>query len=469
MSFKEAIANFRPLKEKSQLILSESKLKIELSKLEDRYGFSIQPPPLKVEVEKVYKKLLLSLTQDSRVVGFDFSNPEWDLVPWAFVCSINGNIPLFENENFTPIVFSEIKNKVKYGAISSFIQVFLSEYPSGARGFQVLRENIQKIIFDSENRKIDFIKQWVDSTGILNANAPQLCAKQIISTDFASTFSNYRLRKGLEFSQFSLVTIGSLLGYLGEHLGDYESKLQLKIINDVTKNLINEVEELKFPSLRVAVADGLLSSFFSREATRDVKNKLRDFFLERYGDPRLSKVQWLGVDEDALAVMNNLMVENTLQDFFNLLSHVAKTDRTADRHWKYRKRFWNAYLKKGYIQEAWVALGPRAYANAKDFLGGDNAYARLSGALPNHSALIMVINDVLITEWTHSGRYRLWVNSLNRPGLYDKEYFRLDLVNFPDHEGNHSASDSGGWQSTLSRLIHQLTGVKVKREEYMND
>jgi len=245
---------------------------------------------------------------------------------------------------------------------------------------------------------------------------------------------------------------------------------QTPLINSLFSQIITD-NELTFTTLRSNVADGLLQSFNGKQAPQKIKNLLKDFFIQFYGDIRTNKARWIGVSDEAKQVMEQWMVENTLNDFFALLTHVARYDSMADRHWEYRKRFWNAYLQKGVISEAWVALGPTAYYEAKSFLneGEANIYASLSGAQSRHSSLIMVINGVLITEWSHSGSYRLWDSYSSRPTLYKNKYHRNELVTGSDYHGSHTGSENGSWQYRLSTLINDLTGVTVTYREYMHD
>ena len=200
------------------------------------------------------------------------------------------------------------------------------------------------------------------------------------------------------------------------------------MIEDLISTFIDSNEDFVYPALRNDFVEGLLLSYQSAPPKKHLKDRIKKVILKHYGDPRISKARWVGVSEEAVGVMKAWMVENTMHDFFNLLSHVAKTDSTADNHWQYRKRFWNAYLKKGVIQEAWVALGPRANQEARSFLSSGSSFATLSGGAQNHSSLIMVIGGVLITEWSHSGKYRLWERNLSGPTLYKRAYRRSELV-----------------------------------------
>ena len=61
-------------------------------------------------------------------------------------------------------------------------------------------------------------------------------------------------------------------------------------------------------------------------------------------DPRLTQSGWTSVSPAAKDVMLRWMVSASLEDFFALIARRAQED-----HWRYRKAFWSAYLKRDYI------------------------------------------------------------------------------------------------------------------------
>lgn len=181
--------------------------------------------------------------------------------------------------------------------------------------------------------------------------------------------------------------------------------------------------------------------------------------------------RWVNVSVKAKDVFLSWLVESTLQSFFKLLDFVSRSDSTADNQWKYRKAFWSAYLRKGFIDEAWLVLGPGAYENAHHFLSKDSQYGRFisgSGITAIHSSLIMRIGNLIITEWSHNGRYRLWQSfDSNAPKLYKPTYVRVNLVTGAMIEESHAGSENGNWQNKLSNHIEHYTGINMSAHEYM--
>lgn len=468
MTLRDVIQGIPTLQTRTAPLLTESQLAAQALRLKNRHGFVISDAPSTTDITLVYHKLYQFVqTRSSR---FNFSKKEWKMVPWAFIQSVNGNPPLFENNDYIHVLFSQISAKAKFDTLSPLIQVFLQEYPLKSSQFEQLRVAIHDLVVNIDHVKANTIKQWVQKTSILSKDSHMKCSDNIVNAGFQPALSMYKLTRGLEYGGFAIATISHFLSHLESKLATFNKAQQNQKVSDCIRFFLNEDNSLKYPSLRVNIADGLLSSYVGNPVIPQIKKLLTDFFVHQYNDPRTTDSMWIGVKPAAVTVIKGWLVENTMHDFFNLLSHIAKTDSMADDHWRARKRFWNAYLRNGHIQEAWVALGNRAYSEAHHFLkGGHNTYARLSGGQAKHSALIMVIDGVLVTEWSHSGSYRLWDSSQRRPKLYSSSYHRDSLVSFADYTGPHTGSENGKWQQKLSYLIQNLTGVSVSYREYMND
>jgi hypothetical protein len=467
MSALSYLNNFSGLESRVSPKIQDSKLKKTAQRLSDQFGFTVSEAPHFLDIKLVYEKLVKILNHelDFRII----TKREYRLVPWALIQPCDENSPLFEQAGAISNIFVWIEQKNKIEIFSPFIHVFLYEYPNSSSQFETLRQSLLNYIVKNQHHKLKPVKGWIEQTGLLQHDAPDLTVNRILSEGLQASFSELKLINGLQFGKFALISLQRLFTLLSAELAGYEQSTKRKLTDGLLKLLVNG-DTLTYPTLRIDIADGLLQSFQSQRPTDYEKNKLKDFFLQLYGDPRASKGSWVGVSEEAIEVLKSWMVEDTMLDFFKLLSNVAKTDFTADKHWHYRKRFWNAYLKKGYVQEAWVALGPFAQLHANTYIkGGANTYAALSGGNNRHSALIMVIGDLLITEWSHSGKYRVWDNKAEGPQLYNKTYTREHLISYCDHDGSHVGSDAGAWQSNLSSLINNLTGLQVNEWEYMNE
>jgi hypothetical protein len=199
------------------------------------------------------------------------------------------------------------------------------------------------------------------------------------------------------------------------------------------------------------------------------------------GDPRLpsSAHRWAMVGEQEAALMLRWLTRASLDLFFKLIDRHA-----LDEHWRYRHAFWLAYLEKGKIDDAWLALGARTHneADAVDKLGG--AYARLKeGDDTKQSAILLRIGPLVISEFTHTGKLRVWpAEWRNAPQLRRPSYKRKELMgkclSFPpnpdlgrggDSSGgglSHFGSDYDYWQGSAAELIRRRAGIGITPAEW---
>ncbi len=231
-------------------------------------------------------------------------------------------------------------------------------------------------------------------------------------------------------------------------------------------------------SLRVLFADAMLGYWVGYKPPEILKNILIDFFLKEYGDPRFNRYlhyQWQGVSPQAKSVILNWLTGDTLRGFMKLLQ------RTADDIWQYRQKFWMAYYERGYIDEAWIALGDHAWSavqNLKAIEKGMGCAQLESGATHNQSVLLLKIGDLVFTEWSHNGSLRAYPDdSPQAPKLYQSSYHGADLraaTSMDFHDGatvrpelTHGHSDKGTWQRKARDFIRRHTNVHLNDVEIL--
>ena len=163
---------------------------------------------------------------------------------------------------------------------------------------------------------------------------------------------------------------------------------------------------------------------------------------------------WLVVPETYRAVINRWW---TSESFNLLLKIVSKSNDT--KQWSDRQKFWSKYVKSGHISEAWVALGPEAVQVAKRInksgqLDVHGSYGVLDRADIDkfHSVILMRFGDTVISEWTHSGKVRIYRKSNQRaPKLYDRRYSSSRIRD--DERCNKYFVHNGDWQSRVERFL----------------
>lgn len=226
--------------------------------------------------------------------------------------------------------------------------------------------------------------------------------------------------------------------------------------NDDTKGNKQLVCKNIFPE----IAESFLVPFIDQDPPEEFKKRIDEFLTHHFGDPR-GDARWNSVDSEAKKVLMRWKVGVTLGAFFKLLDYVAANDKQHDRHWEARRNFWNSYLVKGEILEAWIILGPKYLPIAKKILDQNLTFATFvsaSGISSSHSAIIMRIRDKILVEWSHSGALRIWSqNSGRKPTFYEKQYDPKSMkLGYEDARVNNYEfiSHSGNWES---EVCHKLT------------
>lgn len=400
--------------------------------------------------------------------GYDLSGlsrAELKRVPWVlFEARVPETEPLAANKELVKGILRALIDRGSAAAVSAMMAAFLWAYPDQLPFFQPLRRVLAGHLLPAAKGARN--ARWHACEvrcGLLAEDAPVRLAA--------------RLSGGVEDPGQILDDCG-LTGMLAS--GALVERAYVAWIRMVREGLASgrqaqvsldrliafsrhpeDASGLRHYKYRVPLADGLLLPFAERPADPLQAEAIKGFLLDVLGDPRLTGARrWARIDDRARQVMYQWLVTTTLQDFFRLLEYAAESDQTAARHWRARKAFWSRYLKAGHIRDAWVALGPVTQIDAHQFLSAESrTYAVLdrgASVLANHSVIIMRIGDLIVTEWSHSGKFRAWREGNGRqPSLYEGRYTRETLIDFPDEEVIHH----GGWEGKISDVIYKYTGI----------
>jgi len=131
--------------------------------------------------------------------------------------------------------------------------------------------------------------------------------------------------------------------------------------------IIEPAGKLRFPSRVGDTGQALLRAWLDSgpEPAPALQQPVREVLLRWLGDPRLRPQRWAALGEQEIALMRRWLTRASLDLFFRLIDQHA-----IEEHWRYRHAFWLAYLRKGAIADAWLALGPPGAR-----LGGSNTRA----------------------------------------------------------------------------------------------
>ena len=181
------------------------------------------------------------------------------------------------------------------------------------------------------------------------------------------------------------------------------------------------------------------------------------------GDPRtVEGRRWSVVQEvapDAYAVILQWLTRASVMQFLEIVDRSLR-EPDARRMWSYRRAFWTSYLLADQgpaIEQAWVAFGTDgarlARAAARDSKDKSlSVFGIQNEKSSQHAALLVKIGDLLIVDWSHSGKYNVWRRGERGPELFRPSYDYGALDSAPLRE-SHSAPSHYNWQKSLAYII----------------
>ncbi|MEI8393179.1 MAG: EH signature domain-containing protein [Rhodospirillaceae bacterium] len=220
---------------------------------------------------------------------------------------------------------------------------------------------------------------------------------------------------------------------------------------------------------RAALAEALLLPWITRIAPQEQRDFVKRTLLALLKEPRTNPVAWVDVSEMAQGVMCRWLAKVSLEQFLEVVDETVRLHHT--RMWSSRRRFWNAYYEKGFIQEAWVVFGRRGAAVARNTSGTRErtdivSFGSFQGSATSdqrQAVLIMKIGMLVVADWSHNGCCHVWLaGNTAAPRLFQREYYRSDLIIDSDFEKPHIK----GWQSDIHDFIRAHTGFWMAAADY---
>lgn len=221
---------------------------------------------------------------------------------------------------------------------------------------------------------------------------------------------------------------------------------------------------------RPALAEALLLPWTTRPPAPEQRDFIKRALLGLLKEPRTNPVAWVDVSEAAQRVMCHWLAKVSLEQFLEVVDETVRIHHT--RMWSSRRKFWSAYYEKGFIQEAWVVFGRRGAALARHDSGTRErkdivSFGTFLGDAVNdqrQAVLIMKIGPLVVADWSHNGCCHVWrAGNPNAPRLFQREYFRSDLLNGSDLEKPHIRD----WQSDVHDFIREHTGFWMPSAVYV--
>jgi hypothetical protein len=223
---------------------------------------------------------------------------------------------------------------------------------------------------------------------------------------------------------------------------------------------------LHFSARRSALTTALLLPWDSMEPPQEIRDRIQSFLLDKLGDPRIDGGSWIGTDEVARDVMIRWLAQATLEQFLKVVDRVA-----AKHQWEYRRAFWNAYIEKRAVANAWVAFASAGAEDARRLSksSGDPLMSRfgtLGGAGPDQAVLLLRIGDLVVADWSHNGRLRIWRRGNRKAPQFNlNSYLAGELRTNSEFDIVHKPAD--GWQARTEAFIRRHTGICLSEAEFM--
>lgn len=211
-------------------------------------------------------------------------------------------------------------------------------------------------------------------------------------------------------------------------------------------------------------ASTFLDPFVAGAEPVGLREQVKPLLLASFRDPRTDTSKWPRFVGDGgnqrrdayLSVVRRWLVSETIDLFFQIIDQHG-----LDHQWRARKAFWKRFFDNETVTEAWVVFAGRPHATARiiNKTGVDGAsleWGRIMNATDSdHAVLLMQMRDVVVAEWSHNGKVRVWRGEEHpdRPPLYSKEYSTHALRRKPTFETAHLPPD--GWQQKVERELRR--------------
>jgi hypothetical protein len=432
--------------------------------LSDQIG---PPPDIRSIGQRTYQAFVSSKANLDLIATRD-----WRHVPYAIWLNDGGlvNMPNAIDQYLNkelPKSVSTSRRPLKWARPLAFI--YIERYDPSDSLFRKISAHTKYVFeskqLDNSSKIVDFFRQ----TNLFDVDAgPKKVAISIATSKqtLKEWIKTHDLWESFGTSPFTEAAFSEFL------TSDDDFRRSSEFINTVFEWAISDTLTLRHPALRPKVAEALLLPWRSGSPSEWSKNRIITFLLKHYGDPRLSKNLWHGVNSNAVSVFISWINERTLELFFKILKD------TADIIWEYRQKFWMAYFKAKHIDEVWFALGPRAALALKKYdSAGQLKYANLAGSDSTQSVLFIRIGQLLFCEWSHDGKLRAQrVDASTAPRMYERHYesdeLRFESMDFNNNQNQdpgliHFSSQNGGWQERARIFIQKNTGIRMTQGEVM--
>lgn len=423
-------------------------------------GIGGRPPP-QPDIPSLWKRLDVA----ERSADYDaVTDKDWRDAPWCFWRTEGGAVPLVKRPVFAGRYGQWIEGRQRKGDYRRLVQAWLLHFN---------RENLPSSTATLITKACAVWPEWLwaqrhAAQDVFDVeNGPANLAGHVLddTRPVREVLRDHGLGEWLQTGGYAEAAFAAALLDVPRRLRLSVSEARgLELVRRTLEWAGSSNGDMQFPNLRVPVAEALLVPWLQSAPPKAVERTITSFLLKAFGDPRMQRTRWSGVNDSATNVFKRWLTGATLEAFVRVIEGVAEKD-----HWKYRKAFWMAYYRAGHVLDAWVVLGPEAklISRQREDLRGQ-ASELVRPLLSNHSVLLLRIGNLVVADWSHNGKCRVWrEGDLHAPKLYQTRYEASDLRAATAFEVAHHGSSTGGWQLKIHNHIRSLTGIGLSSSSYM--
>lgn len=323
------------------------------------------------------------------------------------------------------------------------VSVYLLNYDDSNKTKRLRQElnNVREV--DSVSLKKIFAARENLFTENHMVNMAKLFAQKLSVAGVLETFGLSNFYKASNFIQAAIVNFFRINKNMS---AQFEILDELNAEFDTYKNI--------FPY----IADALIQSV---AFTNLGKKKCIEIFYRRLGDPRFGymRFNWDKISEKSKAIFLRWLVEDDLEIFFKIIKQTA-----LDRMWRYREKFWRAYLP--HISSTWIFLGSDAKRVARQLGDKNMGHGSLDGSASDQSVFVFQIGQYIFSEWSHNGKLRVYTTESAN------EFFGLSSLSKWEINENfveawiHSSPGTYSWQKKVSEWLKINCGVNKTENDW---
>ncbi len=424
--------------------------------------------PVGLDLDELHLRIRAAIATDHM---YAISSIDWHYVP---LCLLKGSPRLIEETKFIAVYLQRLAQQINHLAVKHLIRFYLIHFDPDIPGIRLIGEFLAHGV-----NKLG--KEWSDRHHEVALFDPKMAPTRLANGTMEANESpaSYLTRMGFDRSFAAARLAGyAFLEALKILRSNMTRQTPLEWIQKVTTWGMTEEKKFRYhgslPGARGKLAEALLLPWVRDDPHQKVKEFSERFLLEHYKDLRINPSRWNDVCDEAKRVMRRWLTKASLDWFLNVVDETA-TDDASRRMWPARRKFWEAYYKNKYLEEAWVVFGRAGTECARRLSKLDQgttstamSFGRLQsgGIMNNHAVLIMRIGDLTIADWNFNGKCHIWLGGNSKsPRLYGTGYDRNELIIESDFQQIHWPDVA--WQRKVYDFILNHTRASMPRSEYI--